>query len=88
MSVLTRDLVCREAVELVTEYLEGSLSRRDRRAFERHLEACDGCETYVAQVKAVLEATGRVGPEDLAPETLDGLTRLFREHQGEQGDDA
>jgi anti-sigma factor RsiW len=83
MSVLSRDLVCREAVELVTEYLEGSLSRRDRRAFERHLEECDGCEAYVAQVQAVLEATGRVGPEDLDNDTLDGLVQLFREQHGE-----
>lgn len=34
---LRRDLVCREAVELVTDYLEGKLSRRDMRAFEAHL---------------------------------------------------
>lgn len=81
MSVFTRELVCRQAVELVTDYLEDVLSRGERRAFERHLEACDGCEAYLAQVREVLVATGRVGPDDLDPATLDGLVTLYREHR-------
>jgi anti-sigma factor RsiW len=83
VSVFTKDLVCQQAVELVTDYLEGVLSRRDRRALERHLEACDGCAGYLAQVREVLVATGRVGPEDLDPSTLEGLVRLFNEHRGD-----
>ena len=82
MSVFTKDLVCQEAVELVTDYLEDVMSRRERRAFERHLQACDGCTGYVAQVREVLVATGRVGPDDLDPATLDGLVQLFRDHRG------
>ena len=35
-----RDLVCQEAIELLTEYLEGALSRRQRRRLRAHLEAC------------------------------------------------
>ena len=34
-----RDIVCQQAVELVTDYLEGALSRADRRRFEAHLAA-------------------------------------------------
>jgi anti-sigma factor RsiW len=82
VSVFTKDLVCQEAVELVTDYLEDVLSRRERRAFEHHLEECDGCDAYVEQVREVLVTTGRVGPDDLAPATLDGLVQLFREHRG------
>lgn len=82
MSVFTKDLVCQQAVELVTDYLEDVLSRRERRAFERHLEECDGCTGYVEQVREVIVTTGTVGPDDLAPATLDGLVRLFLEHRG------
>jgi anti-sigma factor RsiW len=81
VSVFTKDLVCQQAVELVTDYLEGVLSRRDRRAFERHLEGCDGCAGFLEQVREVLVATGRVGPDDLDPTTLDGLVQLYREHR-------
>ncbi|MGO8724599.1 MAG: anti-sigma factor family protein [Acidimicrobiales bacterium] len=79
---LRHDIVCREAVELVIDYLEGKLSRRDTRAFEAHLGACDGCEEYLRQIKATIEILGRVQPEDLAPETRQGLMELYREFRG------
>jgi anti-sigma factor RsiW len=84
MSLLVGDLSCQQAVELVTDYLEGVLSRRERRRLERHLRACDGCGAYIEQVRAVQVATGRVGPEDLDDTTLEGLVQLFREHKGDE----
>lgn len=84
MSVLTKDLVCQQAVELATEYLEGSLSRRERRAFERHLAACDGCETYLDQIRAVLVAEGTVGPEALDEPALAALVDLFHATRGDR----
>jgi hypothetical protein len=81
VSVFTKDLACIEAVELVTEYLEGVMSRGERRAFERHLADCHGCEAFIQQVQEVLVATGRVGPDDLDPATLDGLVALYRAHR-------
>jgi hypothetical protein len=34
-------LRCQELVELLTDYLEGTLGWRDRRRVARHLRACD-----------------------------------------------
>jgi anti-sigma factor RsiW len=48
MRLLRRDLVCQQAVELVTEYLEGTLSRSARRRFEAHLAGCPHCPEYPA----------------------------------------
>ena len=79
LPTLRRDIVCRQAVELVTDYLEGALSRRDTRRFEVHLEACDGCEEYLRQVRATIRVLGSVQPDDLAPETRDGLIELYRQ---------
>ena len=79
LPTLRRDLVCQQAVELVTDYLEGTLSRRDARRFEAHLEACDGCEEYLRQVRATIRVLGSVQPEDLAPETRQGLLELYRQ---------
>ena len=76
---LRHEIVCREAVELVTDYLEGNLSRRDARAFAAHLKACDGCEEYVRQIQATIRIHGSVQPDDLAPETRDGLMELYRQ---------
>ena len=52
MRLLQRgDLVCRQAVELVTGYLEGSLSRPSRKRFERHLAVCPHCTAYLEQAR-------------------------------------
>jgi len=79
LPTLRRDIVCRQAVELVTDYLEGVLSRRDTRRFEAHIQACDGCEEYVRQVKMTIRVLGYVEPDDLAPETRQGLIELYRQ---------
>ncbi len=79
------DLVCQQAVELVTDYLEGAMPRPVRRRFERHLAQCPHCTEYLAQMRAVITLAGRVAPDDLAPETQDGLIALYRQWQDETG---
>jgi anti-sigma factor RsiW len=73
-----RDLVCQEAIELITEYLEGTLSRRQRRRLEAHLDACPNCSAYLEQIRLTIGLSGRIEPEDLPPEALDDLTELYR----------
>lgn len=76
-----RAVVCREAVELVTDYLEGALSSRERARFEAHLAECPHCREYLAQIEATIAAMGRVEPETLAPEVRDELVGLYRRWQ-------
>jgi hypothetical protein len=52
------DLTCRELVELVTDYLEGTLPARDRLDFERHLVWCSWCRDYLDQMRTTIELTG------------------------------
>jgi predicted anti-sigma-YlaC factor YlaD len=73
-----RDLVCREAVELVTSYLEGSLSRRERRRFEKHVRDCPNCSAYFEQIRLTIRLSGTVEPEDLSPQARAELTELYR----------
>ena len=73
-----RDLVCREVVELVTDYLEGALGDRDRERFERHLGGCDGCAAYLDQMRLTLRLAGRIEPESIDPVFLARLTEAFR----------
>jgi anti-sigma factor RsiW len=73
-----RALVCRKAVTLVTDYLEGTLSRRDRDRLEVHLATCPHCSEYLAQIRTTIAAAGRVEPDDLPPEALDELVALYR----------
>jgi anti-sigma factor RsiW len=83
---LRRDLECQQAVELVTDYLEGALSRRQRRRFEAHIAACPNCSAYLEQIQAVIATSGSITPDDLTSQARDDLTALYRRwHGGEPG---
>jgi anti-sigma factor RsiW len=71
-------LACQEVVELVTDYLEGAMSEADRRRFEDHLAACDGCDTYLEQMRQTLGAMGRLEAESLPEHLLSHLEAAFR----------
>jgi anti-sigma factor RsiW len=84
MNLLHRhDLVCQQAVELVTDYLEGALSRRDRRRFEAHLRNCPNCSAYLEQIRVTISLTGSMAPEELSSEARDDLVELFRQWQSD-----
>jgi predicted anti-sigma-YlaC factor YlaD len=72
------DLSCAELVELVTDYLEDSLSDGDRVRFEEHLTICDGCSNYVDQMRTTIALTGRLRVDDLSPEVTEELVGAFR----------
>jgi anti-sigma factor RsiW len=75
------ELVCREAVELVTDYLEGALREADRTRLEGHLAACPHCTEYLAQMRRTLDLLGRIEPESLDPHVQDELVALYRRWQ-------
>ena len=79
-----RDVVCQRAVELVTDYLEGTLSRSARRRFEAHLAVCPHCAEYLAQMRETISLTGRLAPEDLTPQMRDEFVELYRRWTSEQ----
>ena len=74
-----RPLTCREVVELVTGYLEGTLSWRERRRVERHLADCEACSAYLDQMRATLTALGTVTEESLSPDAREALLHAFRD---------
>ena len=78
LSMRRKDIVCQQAVELVTDYLEGALSRRDRRRLEAHLQACPNCTAYLEQIRITIALTGAVGTDELSPEARRDLSELYR----------
>jgi anti-sigma factor RsiW len=74
----SRELVCQEVVEMVTDYLEGALSAADRRRFEGHLTGCPHCTEYLAQMRETIRLAGRLTPDDLSPEMRTDFTDLYR----------
>ena len=72
------DLSCREMVELVTDYLEGTMLGPDRVRFEEHLEACEGCSIYLDQMSTTIRLSGTLQEEAIPAGHLDRLTQAFR----------
>ena len=72
-------LVCREFVELVTDYLEGRLPDAERARFEAHLAECDGCAGYLADMRGVAESLHEVPAPPADTATREALLRAFRE---------
>lgn len=74
----SREIVCRQAVELVTDYLEDALPAAQRRRLEVHLADCPHCVEYFAQMRATIDLAGTVTSEDLSPQAQDDLVALYR----------
>jgi anti-sigma factor RsiW len=72
------DLACVEAVELVTDYLEGALAAAEARRLERHLETCPGCTAYVEQMRAVAGSLRGLAEDSIPPAMRDDLIAAFR----------
>jgi anti-sigma factor RsiW len=77
------DLNCDELVELVTGYLDGALDDETERRVADHLAGCDGCTTYVDQVRQTIATLGS-SAADVEPtdEARNALLAAFREPPG------
>jgi anti-sigma factor RsiW len=71
-------MTCRQVVELMTDYLDGVLSPADRARFELHMDGCDGCTAYLAQLRRTREVVGRLADEPIAPSLEQELVEAFR----------
>lgn len=75
---------CRELVDLVTEYLEGTLGDADRERLEFHLSLCEACTMYVEQMRDTLRALGTIEPEQVSPAAYAELSTVFATWKAER----
>ena len=75
-------LVCREFVELVTDYLEGALPPAERARFEAHLAECDGCAGYLEDMRRLVGFLRETPEPPVDPAAREALTRAFRDLRG------
>lgn len=76
------DLSCKQLVELVTDYLEQAMPDPARARFEAHLAACEGCRTYLDQMRKTIGALGALTEEAIPAEERRQLLELFRGWRG------
>jgi hypothetical protein len=84
--VVVHDVKCREVVELVTDFLEGTLPIDRRDLFERHMAMCTWCQIYLDQVRETLSVVGHLREDDVPAELVDSLALAFRAARPRHGD--
>jgi anti-sigma factor RsiW len=70
---------CKELVEVVTEYLEGTMDSRERLRFEAHLEECPYCVNYLAQMRETIAALGELTEDSISSDARGELLAAFRD---------
>ncbi len=78
MHLMAGNISCQELVDLITEYLEGSLTFSERIRFQVHLGFCSGCRNYLNQMKATIRTLGQFPLEPMPTEVRDELLKRFR----------
>jgi anti-sigma factor RsiW len=73
-----RTLVCREAVSLMSDYIDGVLDERDRARLDAHLADCPLCTEYLAQLRVTIDALGHAEPDDLSDDAIDEFVEVYR----------
>ena len=77
-AAIAGELTCKELVELVTDYFDDRLSVDENRRFELHVCSCTGCRVYLAQMRALVRAAGRLAERDLPIAAREDLLTAFR----------
>jgi anti-sigma factor RsiW len=70
-------MTCKEAIDLLAEYVEASLTPELADELERHLRDCAPCRAYLSTYRKARELTGVVGREPMPEEMKEQLHRFL-----------
>ena len=73
-----RSITCQELTEVLTDYLEGTMPPEDRATLEAHLLLCEGCATYVEQMRQVITTVHALRVDEVEETAPDSLLEAFR----------
>jgi anti-sigma factor RsiW len=79
---MSGDMSCKEVVEVITEYLEGTMGAEDRERFEAHLETCPFCVTYLEQMRQTIVTIGELREDSISSHTRQQLVTAFQDWRG------
>ena len=73
------EMACRELVEVITEYFEGTLPEPDRMRFEAHLAVCSSCRRYLEQMRQTVDVLGGLTEDSIPEPDKEQLLALFKD---------
>ena len=72
------NFTCREIAELITDYLEGSLTLTQRLRFQMHMGLCFACRNYLRQMKYTVATLRQLPSEPVPVQVKEDLMKRFR----------
>ena len=73
------EMACKELVEEITAYLDGTLADADRRRFDAHLASCPYCTEYLEQMRQTIARLGTLDETALSTDACERLLAAFRD---------
>lgn len=78
---------CADALELMTDHLEGALSEADADRMRAHLAGCQPCSVFLDQLRSTIAVVHDAGRErhefGVDSERVESLVELFRAEQSD-----
>jgi anti-sigma factor (TIGR02949 family) len=75
-------MTCRDAIDVLAEFLDQTLSREAGEALETHFRDCPPCLAYLSTYRATRELVGKSGRVEMPPEVRARLRRFLIEQLG------
>jgi anti-sigma factor RsiW len=75
-------LTCKDAIDILADYLEGALGDDLVATLERHLADCRPCVAYLATYRKTRELTGQAGRIDMPEEMKARLRQILLDELG------
>ena len=72
------ELECRECVDLLADYVDGTLPKAQAELLEWHLEGCAPCVAFVNTYKGTVDAARRLREAKLPPELRENLVAFLK----------
>lgn len=74
-------LRCRDVVDLLDEYLDGTLDRADALALEAHLTGCQDCTAFFNTYRGTLRTSRALSEAQLPAELRERLVTFLRQQK-------
>lgn len=83
-TALPDEIECRQIVDLLADYLEGTLPKRTAELIEWHIDGCGPCIAFVNTYRGTIRATRTLGATEIPPELKKRLLTVLRTQKGDQ----
>ena len=71
-------MTCKELTEWITDYMEERLSQSEIARVKQHLADCEGCETYLEQMRMTVRTLGTKPRVEIPSHLKSDLMKAFR----------